>query len=861
MTVQNRNHARLQELRANEACEFLLAHPNLVEWYRASNTQQLVIFGEMGSGKTVSMAYLVDELNRRNEHQLPRPKICYYYCHDNDTGEIINILSGLTLSLLQQLSGLKKTFHNWYKENQACGIPEPSTNPRLLKEFLESVVVSLDRQLFIAIDGLDECDRSSRRNLLKYFNTLSNKTPRLKILLSSRPEEEILNQLSLIPRIDMESNAGRDIIIVRHTVEERLYYLSKDVSKLVIDTLSRLAKGSAIWSKMAVEFIESRGIRAIEPMRRFLDEMPLPGELSSLYDKLILRNSSNDAENQELATIALKLLAVSSRPLSIQELAWAVALAAAQPKVNTIAALSQLVDHQRIMGLIHPFISRIDYSDLRKRQVRLVHQSVKEYVVQKSSRQQGPATSLRPDQASTYGNTEDLEAFALGICIDYLMLDEVDSTPLFTPEQMAIEELPQDFDLFGDRKSFEYDVNCTWDAWEEDMILYDPTDRGFGEFFVYASSHWLKHLGAVRSQPFPPLTKMESLCQAGSLRIWNWINQNCRPGCAIKPRFEFYSELYDPLSITSLYGSDRLLRDMLSNANFDDDKYLPSTAMGAADQILWWGNLSRLKILFYEGKLGHQLRNLGFFERIIKQWYHTRARHENWEEAFSLVDSVLDTMVEEQWGHDLLATAARSGCMPVVQRLLSKARHNTELRNELLRAPQVLGEAVLGDRLGVVEYILREKGFEAYLEYLNSNGENLLHLASAHCNPEIFRLLAPRLQHHIHQIDNHGDTPLVAIVKSNASSTNRYESARIIFSRNNPADSGHDHERHQKALQVAVQLGEIEMCRLLIAEGRMDPLSALVRGSDGQLILRSEPDMNKEAILKFLLEQRIDSAL
>jgi hypothetical protein len=49
------------------------------------------------------------------------------------------------------------------------------------------------------------------------------------------------------------------------------------------------------------------------------------------------------------------------------------------------------------------------------------------------------------------------------------------------------------------------------------MIRYNPTERGFGEFFVYASSYWLKHLGAVESKHLPLLAKIEILCQAGSI--------------------------------------------------------------------------------------------------------------------------------------------------------------------------------------------------------------------------------------------------------------------------------------------------------------------------------------------------------
>ncbi|CAN9292594.1 unnamed protein product [Alternaria alternata] len=850
-----------ENLRADEACEFLLKHPNFIEWYCTSNTQQLVLYGQMGSGKTVAIAYLVDELNRRDEHQLPRPKVCYYYCRDDDTGQAINILSTLILALLEQLSGLKRTFYDWYKEKQACGVLEPATNAKILGGFLESVLATLDRMLFIVIDGLDECDSISRKTLFEYLKRLSNKTPRLKILLSSRPEEGILEQLEQVSRIDMKSDANRDFVIVRHTVEGRLSHLSTDVKKLVTETLSCRAQGSAIWSKMAIELIEVRKIRALGPMRLFLDEMPLPGQLSNLYDKLLVRNSSNDIENQELATIALRLLAVVCRPLSIQELAWAVALAAAQGKVDTVAALSELVDHQRIMSLIYPFVNSIDFADIRKCQVQLVHQSVREYVVKNCSLRQTPATSIVPDQSSAYDNSNNPEMFILELCIDYLMLHEIGSTRLFSEEQIAIDELPQDYDLFNDSEPFEYDRHCTWEAWEEDMIRYDPTERGFGEFFVYASSYWLKHLGAVESEPFPPLKKIEILCQAGSIRLDNWINQHCRPGCAIKARFEFYSHLYDPLSITALYGSDRLFRNMLKGSTFDSGEYLPSSAICAADQILQWGDLSKLKLLFFEGKLGHQLRNLDFFRLVIRQWSSIRARHEDWEAAFSLVDSLLDTMVEEQWGHELLCIAARSGCMPMVQRLLRQAQHKAELKTELLRALQSLGSAILGNHLDIVECFLREDGFDEHVQYLNSYGESLLHLASVPCNPGVFRLLLPRLQKIVHQVDNHGDTPLVRIIKSNADSRKRYESAKILLSHVGSDQNGCEPETHQDPLQIAIQLGEIEMCRLLVTEGKMDPLLALVRDNDGQLVLRAEPFVNKDVILQFLLEHTsIESA-
>ncbi|KAJ5066004.1 hypothetical protein J3E74DRAFT_424877 [Bipolaris maydis] len=503
------------------------------------------------------MAFVVDKLNQKNAYQIPRPKVCYYYCQDDGSGQVVNILSGLILALLKQLPGLKKTFYEWYKENQTSETLEPATSASKLGEFLELVMATFDRMLFIIIDRLDECDRISRRTLL-----------RLKILLSSRPKEKIIAQLGKTTKISIESSIYRDTIIVRHTVQKQLPYLSETVRELIVESLSRSAQGSAIWTKMTVELIKVRKINALAPMRLFLGNMSLPGHLSELYTTLLSRNSSNDTKNRELAALALKLLAAACRPLSIQELTWAVALAVNHHDINTVTALAESVDHQRVISLIYPFITRVDFTDLRKQ-------------------------------------------FDI-------------STAPNAPRTKRLEEV-----------------------WKEDIIRYDPTKRSFSEFF---------------------------------------INQNCRPGCAIKARFDFNSRLHDPLSIASLYGSDSILYYMLENSDFNADNYLPSTALNAADQILQWGDLSKLRILFFNGKIYHQLQDLQFFQLIIKRWFQSRSRHENWAEAFDLVDSVLDTLVDRQWGNELL-------CIEV-------------LKTKLWRNSRPISEAILGNHVVALEYLL-----------------------------------------------------------------------------------------------------------------------------------------------------------
>ncbi|ETI26828.1 hypothetical protein G647_10274 [Cladophialophora carrionii CBS 160.54] len=709
-TESTQYHARLEELRNDDACRFLLKHPAFIDWYGASDSQWLAVLGDMGSGKTVSMAFLVDELSRRNECQIPPPKTCYYYCRDAQSGQAGPMFSTLILALLEQLPGLKKTFYEWHRQNQASGVLQPQTNTSKLGQFLETLLQTLDRPIFVVIDGLDECDRGSRKALLKLLTTLSQKTPRLKILLSSQPEEEISKQLRAVAGIYLSSDLHRDTLIVRHTVETRLDHLSEDVRELLIKAVPPFSQA------------KRRGADAT-----FLGGISLVGAAFEALSPMIARQSSDVFENKELVATALMLLAAARRPLSVQELAWAVALATAQHQVTTVNAPAQLVDHER-------------------RQVRLVHQSVKDFITRDWARLPEPTTSTGLDRMNESQQFETPKAFTLDVCMNYLLLDEIGSFHLFSEQQVAINELPQEFDLFEDTDLSEYDPYCTWEVWGENMIRYDPNERGFGQFFVYAASHWTEHFGGVQGGNLERLAKVERLCEASSTRLDNWINQNCRPGCAILSRFGFDSRLYDPPSITSLYGSKALLCDMLQHSDFDAERFLPTPAFNAADQLLQWGDLSGLRILFLEDKFSHRLRNLGFFSLIIRQWSVNRERHDDWDVAFGLVDYMLDTIVRDRWGSELFCIAARAGCMPLVQHLLHRAQHKTELRTELLRDPQSIAQAVSANHIEVVEYLLGQEGLEAHVKYVNARGENLLHLASKTRNPAMLCLLVPHVQ-------------------------------------------------------------------------------------------------------------------
>jgi hypothetical protein len=201
---------------------------------------------------------------------------------------------------------------------------------------------------------------------------------------------------------------------------------------------------------------------------------------------------------------------------------------------------------------------------------------------------------------------------------------------------------------------------------------------------------------------------------------------------------------------------------MLQEPGLANGSFLLKTALTAADQIIQWGDLARLEQLFCHDRLCHELQTPALFRLVVKQWRNQNVIRHNWDPVFDLVKRDTGRLVEEKWGNELLCIAAGAGCMPIAKRLLDAAQDNAALRHELLHellhepepeqplspiswSPhQSIGEAVLGNHVHMVAFLLGEPGIEAHLRHRNCRGENVLHLASRACNSAVFRLLVPR---------------------------------------------------------------------------------------------------------------------
>ncbi|KAI7506532.1 hypothetical protein KC347_g7555 [Hortaea werneckii] len=275
------------------------------------------------------------------------------------------------------------------------------------------------------------------------------------------------------------------------------------------------------------------------------------------------------------------------------------------------------------------------------------------------------STSHRP---SVNDSSQELNAWAFNICTAYLLLDEFGQSDLFSSELTAIEALPPETDLFEEEtKGAKCDLSCTWETWEESMICYDPIERGFGGFLVYSSCYWLNHLAETTTELDSCLERVEDICRAGSTRLRNWIQQYRRPGCTIQPRFLFEDELYDPLSITCLFGSESMLWHVLANADFRKDVYHPHSVKRAVEQVLQWADLGRIPMLALRTEMWLQISKAQLSWLVMSQWSIQDAGRRDWDAVFDLLRRTGGGLGPGPSAEELRSFALQRNCPPMVQ--------------------------------------------------------------------------------------------------------------------------------------------------------------------------------------------------
>ncbi|KAK8018536.1 hypothetical protein PG991_007726 [Apiospora marii] len=897
---RDRFHTGAEGVRNDDACEWLLQDQTFRKWYTDRGSAQLVLVGEMGCGKTVLTTFVTKKMLLRGDHQIPRSLVCYHYCRDDESGNAVYIAQSLVLQLIHQhAKPLEKQFHDWYKATYTHNKPVPTTDlDALLGYFYESVKeIGENREVVVILDGLDECD-AKIASFVDKFRKLSDEVPHFKVMYSTRPHTRILNLLSHAPQLSINSklNRSRDETLARHLVKKLEPKLGdeqegKELMDLLVAHLAQSAQGSAIWIRVMVDLVNDQDIVDIVQCQQ---PATPEAKLTTFPIKLIAT-----------ASRALEILAVSRRPLSIDELAYAVALTGFEEPPTSLPTIEAKLARNRLKQLIEPFVTQYKPEEPTLPQIKLLHRSLQEFILRHSPSDWTNVHLQTPllEYESTgvmQRRRESMERHMFQLCATYLLLDEIGNHSLLSQDEVGFNAISGiSDDLFG-TDSFTNESAKFSEVRPDRDATFDPVALSMGPFFVYAACYWLEYLSKLVDPTPEMVEQIIRLMEPGSARLRNWGDQYCRPECTFATKFEFAAEQLDPLSIVAFHGSDDIFRAMLTQAerfagpefqpteNFVNKRMLGSddsqttTVFRTAMMKFVRGDATRLRVLFLDDRTGPDLRVFGFFRGLINAWRRfdrAETPDRRWSDLFDLVQYASGDMVRDAWANWLLCEAARSGCIGVMQRLFDEASHNDALRSQLLvdakrdgdykdseifwQIHQSVGEAVLSNSVEAVRFLLDQPGIAPHFRHRNHRNYTVFFMVASHRNPVILELLLSRLPslcdgddteaaRLINQVNNAGDTALNQIVFSPRGSVERLRCIELLLASGADPNLPHDPIDSRPLAQAAVR-GDLDLIRLLVRCGgdAVDPGSLLVPAGDG-----GDEGRTRKMTLKFpMLEQ------
>jgi ankyrin repeat protein len=253
---------------------------------------------------------------------------------------------------------------------------------------------------------------------------------------------------------------------------------------------------------------------------------------------------------------------------------------------------------------------------------------------------------------------------------------------------------------------------------------------------------------------------------------------------------------------------------------------------------------------------------MDLFSEVMRYWARmhrglSAEAQKDFERVFDHIAGAFEIMVQQQWGNQMLCSAASYGCLPMMERLFSAARSNPALRAEILRAPhrdaasrsktafhhQSIGDAAWNGRTATVAFLLEQEGIDAHLRYVDVVGNNVFHKAARCGDVEMFRLLVSRFPEGVNHRNKDDDMPLQLLVFERS----KHDVVKFLL------EEAHadvlcgitSQDSHWKEpLRMATRYGDLDMCRILVRSGGADPMSVFER--QGETLAFKDPMENME---------------
>ena len=337
------------------------------EWAPVSKYSALLFSGKLGSGKSVMMANIVDDLFI--QCKLEVATVAYYFCrHDLPESLKARTVMG---ALVRQIV---RPFFNAFEDMDFINDLAMGFSAMFL--LMENVLPNTHK-VYVVLDGLDLCDRTEQQTVFEQLRKLQlyfAVFPCITLRLGPDSKLASVSEHIYAAKVVSLPDNTPDIETFIHAELTRCLEcgsLTIGNPRLILDiheTLSKESKGMFLWVDLQIKSLCT--MRTDEEITVALGD--LPKDLSEIYDRILQQSSEPGKPYQKRI---LEILTAAQRPLTVDELREAVSVSpgdtvwTAAKLVNDIYAtmascgcLLVVEEEERTVRFMHPSVEQYLYN-------------------------------------------------------------------------------------------------------------------------------------------------------------------------------------------------------------------------------------------------------------------------------------------------------------------------------------------------------------------------------------------------------------------------------------------------------------------------------------------------------------------
>ncbi|KAH0547752.1 hypothetical protein FGG08_000009 [Glutinoglossum americanum] len=689
-------------------------------WKSRADSCTLIYTGKLGSGKSVLLANIVDDMNLHVQSK--SHMVAYFFCRQDipESLRARTIIGSLARQLLHPIPDLAVAAEIFDKTTSAPDFEGIST---LLQHALPP-----DCKAYFILDGLDGCDYAERKILIRQLRKLQE-TFTLALCVSIRnalilrSERFIATGIASIPEENPDIEAFIETELASCIESGEIVIKDPGLILKIQDTLLKGSQGMFLWVALQIKslgFMETDG--AI--FRALAD---LPKDLSETFTRILLRS---EALGKPYQRRILELVTVAYRPLTIEELREALSVVPGD-------TIWEPKEHFNDVFSILTCCGSLLVVDEETLTVRLAHHSIRQFLL--SGFKDSNNIPFKIDEARR--RMADIIITYLGYGIFGTQLSNMVVPQIraeLAPSRIVRSTLESSssvrnltLKLLKSRKQTNYDIGPTL---AETSKLFNSRSVDEFHFFSYAKLYWLQHILCTSDQEPAMYGLLLRLFQEGVVDA-DAAGEDGRT----------------PLSWAAKSGHGAVVKQLLDSGKVDvssKDKFGQTPLWRAAEN----GHEVVVKQLLGSSKVNPDSRD------DHGQTPLSRAA-ENGHEAVVkqlLGSSKVDPDSRDDHGQTPLTRAAENGHEAVVKQLLDSSKADPDSRDDHGQTP--LSRAAENGHEAVVKQLLSSSKVDP--DSRDDHGQTPLSWAAGNGHETVAKLLLTTGKVDADSKDEDGRTPL-----------------------------------------------------------------------------------------------------